>query len=120
MRNTYIILLGILYLTGCSNPYETQIIGDWTATKITEEGEELNVDAQEVQLSLKTNGDYSYNSTLKYKEAGSWFLDENLLFTNDTVHKAGQKAVMILSVQEDTLVIKMEEKGKERLLTLTK
>ena len=120
MKNAYLLLFLALILSSCGNPLQDVVIGNWTAAQITEEGEKLDVNVVEVKLNLQENGDYEYSSTLNYQEAGSWFLDENLLFTNDTIHKAGQKAVMILEAKQDTLVLKMVENGKERLLTLAK
>jgi len=120
MRNTLLFMLLALVLVGCGNPLQDIVVGDWTAIQITEEGEKLSVNVGEVKLNLRESGDYKYFSTLNYQEAGSWFLDENLLFTNDTIHKAGQKAVMILEAKQDTLILKMLENGKERLLTLAK
>ena len=120
MKNTHFFLLLLLFVSSCANPLKKTVIGDWTAVIITEEGNKLEVDTREVQLNLQENGQYYYSSTLNYQEAGTWFLDENLLFTNDTIHKAGQKAVMILEANQDTLVIKMVENDKDRLLTMTK
>ena len=120
MRNTLLFVFFVLLLTSCGNPLQNVVVGNWTAAQITEEGKKLDVNVGEVKLNLQENGNYSYFSTLNYQEAGSWFLDENLLFTNDTIHKAGQKAVMILDAKKDTIVLKMVENGKERLLTLAK
>jgi hypothetical protein len=120
MKNTHLLIFLTLILSGCSNPLQDAVIGNWTAAQITEEGKKLEVNVGEVKLNLHENGDYQYSSTLNYKEAGFWFLDENLLFTNDTIHKSGQKAVMILKAKKDTLILKMIENGKERLLTLAK
>ncbi len=120
MKNAHFYLLLLLFASSCGNPLSDAVIGNWTGTLITEEGNKLNVNAAEVKLNLQENGQYSYSSTLNYQESGSWFLDENLLFTNDTIHKAGQKAVMILETKQDTLVLKMVENGKDRLLTLAR
>jgi len=120
MKNTHFILLLVLIFTSCGNPLQDIVIGNWTAAQITEEGKKLDVNVGEVKLNLEENGTYQYESTLNYQEAGSWFLDENLLFTNDTIHKSGQKAVMILEARQDTIVLKMIENGKERLLTMSK
>jgi len=120
MRNTLLLTLVVLFLASCGNPLQNVVLGNWTATQITEEGKKLDVNIGEVKLNLQENGNYKYSSTLNYQESGSWFLDENLLFTNDTIHKTGQKAVMILEAKQDTLVLKMLENGKERLLTLAK
>lgn len=120
MKNTHLYLLLLLFACSCSNPLKKAVIGNWKAALITEEGKKLEVNTGEVKLNLQENGQYNYSSTLNYQEAGSWFLDENLLFTNDTIHKAGQKAVMIVNAKQDTLVLKMAENGKNRLLTLIK
>jgi len=120
MKNTHLFVFLLVILAGCDNPLQDVVIGNWTATQITEEGKKLDVNVGEVQLNLQENGDYEYSSTLNYQEAGSWFLDENLLFTNDTIHKAGQKAVLIIEAKQDTIILKMLENGKERLLTLAK
>ncbi len=106
--------------TACRNELRENLLGKRTAVSITEEGEELPVNTEEISLNVKPDGTYRYTGTLNYREAGNWFLEENLLYTQDTTGEQKQKAVLILRSEPDTLVLKMTEAGKERILTLTK
>jgi len=105
----------LLVLAGCTNPKLEQLPGNWQGTQVLEEGEPLPIDPSVIQLQIASEGTYRYDGTLKYSEAGHWSLHQDLLFTRDTTRAdAEEKAVLIERLEGDTLVLKMNESGKER------
>ena len=113
-------LVALTVFTACTTYKDHLLLGEWQAIQLLEEGKPLEIDIDEIRL--KFNGSaYTFNSTLNYKEAGSYFVDDSYLFTTDTVNLAStEKAVEIVSLTNDTLVLKMRDRGKERLLKLHK
>ena len=121
MRKWIIGLLPFL-LTACDSGYqEEQLHGSWTAVAITEEGTPLAVDPSVIQLSFFDNQQYTYQSTLNYREAGTYSVASDYLYTRDTLNQAStEKAVELLMLSQDSLKIKMMEAGKERRMVLVK
>lgn len=118
----WILLLGISsFLFACDNLDTELIIGSWEGVTVLEEGKQLGVNPKEISFYFDKNESYRYNSTLNYKEAGSYYIESNYLFTTDTVNQAStEKAVEILVLSADSLHLKMDDNGKERILKLTK
>lgn len=117
----WIIIVSIVFFSSCDSVKDDMLLGDWQATEIIEEGIALPVNTEEIKLSFKGDDFYLFNSTLNYKEAGSYFLDSKYLFTTDTVnHASTEKAVEVLKLTPDSLILKMNDSGKERLLRLSK
>lgn len=97
------------------------MLGSWEAIEVTEEGQPLGVNVQEIGFTFLDEGRYTYRSTLNYKEAGSYYVESQYLFTTDTVNQAtSEKAVEILQLNQDSLFLKMNDNGKERLLKLVR
>ena len=124
MRRAFIFLsfCGLtMFLGSCEKLDSKLLFGSWEGVSVLEEGNPLEVDPKEILFYFDENESYRYNSTLKYKEAGSYYLEANLLFTTDTVNQAStEKAVEILLLSKDSLHLKMDEGGKERILKLVK
>jgi hypothetical protein len=118
----WILLLGIFsFLSSCGSIDNELIIGSWEGVRVLEEGKELGVNPKEISFYFDKNESYRYKSTLNYKEAGSYYIESSYLFTTDTVNQAStEKAVEILVLSPDSLHIKMDDNGKERILKLTK
>lgn len=112
----------VLLLTACQAEYQEEALhGQWSAVAITEEGSPLAVDPSLIRLQFLPNGMYAYQSTLNYKEAGSYFLESRYLYTRDTLNQAStERAVQVLQLAADTLRLKMMDGGKERLMTLVR
>lgn len=110
------------FLTACQSGYEQEALqGRWEAVAITEEGTPLAVDPSQIELHFLASDLYTYQSTLNYREAGSYYIDGTYLFTRDTLNQAStQKAVEILKLANDTLQLKMMDGDKERQLTMVK
>lgn len=94
--------------------------GQWEAIELSEDGQRLALDSAAVGFLFDAaTKRYQFNSTLKYREAGSFYVQSKYLVTKDTTKENSQeKNVEIVSVKADTLIIKMKEGKKDRLLTL--
>ena len=104
----------------CGGIQKEQLKGKWTAVQLTEEGDSLRVNLEEITLNFAEQG-YDFTSTLNYKEAGVYELQKNLLITLDSLNEAPkEKVVEITKIQNDSLFIRMNEQGKERILVMTK
>ncbi|NUO02571.1 MAG: hypothetical protein HUU01_18345 [Saprospiraceae bacterium] len=116
------LLLGMLVLAvACGPNPEHQIVGQWQAVAVLEEGDSLEVDPQYIKLAFGKNKDYSYNGPLKYEESGSYYVESKYLYTLDTLNQAStEKAVEIVKLTEDSLQLLMKEGARERLLKFVK
>ena len=107
-------------MTNCGGLDKEQLKGKWAAVQLTEEGDSLKVNLDEITLDFKDAG-YDFTSTLNYKEAGTYNLQKNLLITSDSLNEGTiEKVVEITKLQNDSLFIRMNEAGKERLLVMTR
>lgn len=133
MRNTYIetsikitmkfltLFLVCLLAAGCALHDEADLAGNWQTVSITEEGDSLAVDLNNINFRFTDKGRYTYNSTLEYHESGRYHIDGKYLLSIDTT-QAGQteKAVEIMQLANDSLILRMKDQEKERLLVLVR
>ncbi len=110
-----------LIMISCTEYNEDRLIGSWQAVSVLEEGKPLDIETEVIQISFTPDGSYAYQSTLNYRESGSYYLDSKYLFTTDTINQAStEKAVEIIMLTEDSLQLKMMDTGKERLLKMVR
>lgn len=110
----------LLLAASCSPLEKGNIHGEWKGIEATEEGVPIGVDPGLIRMSFGDKG-YTYQSTLNYREAGAYYIDSKYLYTTDTLNQAStEKAVEIVQLGPDTLILKMMEGERERLLTLKK
>lgn len=118
MKGLSLILLPLL-LVGCGNMQEQKLVGKWQATSMMEDGMPIPVPPSEVGFEFLSNGYYHFRSTLNYKEAGTFSVSNGLLYTLDTLNEAStEKSVQILDLTKDSLFLKMNDEGKERIVKL--
>ncbi len=111
----------LLLISACEQNTDHQIVGNWQAIAILEEGDSLEVDPQYVKLNFNNNKSYSYSGPLKYEESGSYYIESKYLYTVDTLNQAStEKAVEIVMLTEDSLQLLMKEGARERLLKFVK
>jgi hypothetical protein len=117
-----LMLLFVLLLFNACAPYApSDLAGKWKAVELSEEGDSLKVDASNVYFRFLESGRYEYYSTLNYHESGMYKLDGKYLLSTDTTRSdQAEKAVEIVKLVNDSLVLKMKEQGKERLMVLIK
>lgn len=105
----------------CSPYRQRDLVGEWQAVSITQEGDSLTIDPKVVQFTFSKNEGYTFNSTLNYHESGTFYVLNKRLFTMDTLNRAStEKAVEILLLTPDSLHIQMSDNGKNRLMKLVK
>ncbi len=120
-KTSVALVLIALLLPACQPYHAGQLTGVWRGALILEQGDTVEVDPAEISLEFQGEEGYVYLSTLNHKEAGTFYLDAQYLFTLDTLNKAStEKAVEIVLLTEDSLHLKMMDSGKERLLKMYK
>ncbi|MCB0572266.1 MAG: hypothetical protein KDC66_21010 [Phaeodactylibacter sp.] len=116
----WVVLAGMMAL-GCAPVQESLIQGHWQGVTVLEEGAPLQVDPALISISFGSDNGYDYTSTLNYREAGTYYIDSKYLHTTDTLNQAStEKAVEIVTLTADSLILKMNEGGRERLLKLAR
>ena len=109
-----------LLISACQNITEEDLYGQWQAVDLREEGMPLAVNLSEISLNFNEQ-EYQFNSTLNYREAGSYYLRSNLLVTKDTLQVNGvEKGIEISKLYQDSLFLRMNEQGKQRRLVLVR
>lgn len=116
----FLLVFSLLFLSRCTNPVEAILPGKWIAYQVTEEGKPLEINAEEVQLEIRTDGTYSYASTLNYAEKGNWKVKDNLLITSGVEPEGSNNTVQVIPNAPDSLILKMQEEGKERMVYMVR
>ncbi len=113
-------LLLLLLFVSCNQFSNSKLAGNWQAVEVIQDNP-LEVDLSQVNFEFHESGNYRYNGTLGYKEAGYYEIGDNKLLTIDTINEgSSQKFVEILKLTKDTLSLRMLENGNSRLLKLVK
>lgn len=121
MRIAFAFLVLSLSFFACGSYDNPDLAGNWQAINLTEEGDSLAVDLSDIRFVFKDNGRYYFHSSLNYEEAGTYRLDGPYLFSTDTLSSiTREKAVEITLLNEDSLQLRMQELGKERVMLLLK
>ncbi len=121
MKQLTIVLLIPFAFLGCNSFNNSKLVGEWQAYYISEGNRPLDIDFSEVGFSFRDNGYYTYKSTIDYHEAGTYYVNGNLLYTMDTVNTASnEKAVQIEALSIDSLVLKMKANGETKIMKLKK
>lgn len=116
-------LLAVFFLgwMACQPSQEQMLCGKWQAFETLENDMPLKVDHSEIGFEFNDKGFYKFTSTLGYRESGRFSIKGDMLFTLDTVNKASsEKAVQIEKLTADSLFLRMNADGNERILKLYK
>ena len=115
------LIICLLFCAGCQRLDKKDLIGKWKVVSIEEEEQPLGIDISQMYFDFFNDGTYLYQGNLKYKEAGTFYLKKNLLYTLDTTQSTSkEKAVRISLTPADSLVFKMNNQGAERLMRLVR
>ncbi len=113
---------GLLLLAAACAPYSpSDLAGSWDCVSLKETGDSLPVDVTAIHFTFEDGGRYAFQSTLKYREEGAFKIRESYLYTLDELATdAREKAVEITRLSRDTLILRMREQGKERIMVLAR
>lgn len=115
----FIFLSIFLSFSSCNFIANYQIVGVWKATEIFENDKILKDKTLEnIILQFNDEGNYSYEGTLNYKEAGKFNVSSNSLFL--TTQSKEEKELHIESLNSKKLVLLMEDSGKTRKMIFSK
>ena len=115
----FIFLSIFLSFSSCNFIANYQIVGVWKATEIFENDKILKDKTLEnIILQFNDEGNYSYEGTLNYKEAGKFNVSSNSLFL--TTQSKEEKELHIESLNSKKLVLLMEDSGKTRKMVFNK
>ncbi|NJK71916.1 MAG: hypothetical protein HC926_00290 [Synechococcaceae cyanobacterium SM2_3_60] len=102
---TAIILAATLGFA-CNDTYSNLLPGKWQAIEVVEENTPLGVHTEIIQFQFDNNSYYTYQGTLKYREAGTYHVQSNYLYTIDTVNQAStEKVVEIVQLTADSMLL---------------
>ncbi len=116
-------LVAVLFLgwMACQPSQEQLLCGKWQAFETLENDMPLKVDHSAIGFEFNDDGYYQFTSTLGYRESGRFSIKGDMLYTLDTVNKASsEKGVQIEKLTCDSLFLRMEADGNERILKLYK
>lgn len=115
----FIFISILLSFSSCNFIANYQIVGVWKATEIFENDKILKDKTLEnIILQFNDEGNYSYEGTLNYKEAGKFKVNNNSLFL--TIQSKEEKELHIESLNSKKLVLLMEDSGKTRKMVFSK
>jgi hypothetical protein len=115
----FIFLSILLSFSSCNFIANYHIVGVWKATEIFENDKLLKDKTLEnINLQFNDEGNYSYEGTLNYKEAGKFKINSNSLFL--TTQLKEEKELHIESLNSKKLVLLMEDSGKTRKMVFSK
>ena len=117
------ILLPLLFLSflflHCETEDDHLLVGEWQGRLVTEDGDSLRLDPQEITFAFRPDNRYAFTSTLRYREAGTWRYEDGYLFAQDTTQPSNEERVVSVEILTvDSLVIRMQSDTSERIVTL--
>ena len=116
---SYLFLAGVLLAACQAQKTENQLAGTWTSTRVLENEIALPLNPGVIQFAFTADGHYDYQSTLNYQESGNYYVEGMILYATDTTHEASfQRTVKLEYLSTDSLVIQMQEDGKNRQIFL--
>lgn len=116
---SFLFLLAAFY--ACQSDYTAPLQGHWQGTLLLEGQDSVPIDPTLLQFSFTEQGKYSFNSTLNQREAGTYRMQGDLLYTRDTLTKqTKEKVVRLEFVTPDSLVMNMQQGEQARVLYLVR
>jgi hypothetical protein len=120
--NTIIVIILCTIGSACTNEneYAKLLPGTWKAYDFTQNGESVDFDLSRLSFTFDNKGNYSFmSSNLSTKEAGPYHLNNNILYTTDTLASQRlEKAVKIEKVSIDTIQFLMNAGGIDQKIFL--
>jgi len=110
--------IALLYLSSCGRE-DALLLGNWQAVSVTESGDSLRLNPAEIGFTFRPDNRYTFRSTLRYQEAGTWRYDYGYLFARDTTQPQNpERVVAIDKMTPDSLMLRMKADTAERYVLL--
>lgn len=122
MKNLLLLLILCLLitLTGCNEIDDKLLVGNWTAAEFLEDDTVKVVDLNSINFSFYDNNTYTFRGIMN-KEAGTYHLKGNLLFSTDTLtNERIEKSVKVIKSTADSLFFEMNLGGIRNIIKLYK
>ncbi len=95
--------------------------GIWKGSAIKIGDSISTVDLSPVRLVFNQNSRYYYSNNIAQSEAGTYFIKDSILVTNDTTSKGNKEtAVHVIKATKDSLVLRMNMDSVETLMFFVK
>ncbi len=116
---TFILFL-FISLNSCSYLATYQMVGVWRVVEIIENNKLLkDKTLDNIILQFNDEGQYTFQGTLNYKEAGDYEIKRNLLVLSNHLSNE-EKKLYIDALNSKKLVLLMENAGKVRKMVFNK
>jgi hypothetical protein len=121
-----LLLLGsiftIVFLSSCEEEFDKSLLyGSWQADQFLESDKVKEIDISNMGFTFNDKNVYTYQSNLKYKEAGNYRIERAILYSTDTLsNQRIEKAVKIIHITSDSLQLLMNNGGIEQKVFLHK
>lgn len=128
MRSSFVkTLLLLLFSAACYHCGEDKIpvwVGTWQAVELVENNRTVDVDSllEKVVLGLDNESHYTFTSTLRVRESGTYRIRKDRIYLQTTEEKKAkqERQMDILSMSNDSLVLLMTTKDQKRILKFCK
>jgi hypothetical protein len=116
----FLSLLAVCLLCACGRD-DQLLLGSWEATSVTEAGDSVRLNPAEIGFTFRPDNRYTFRSTLRYREAGTWAYQEGFLRATDTTQAdSPERVVAVDKLTLDSLVLRMNGDTAERVVVLLK
>ena len=122
----YFFVIALIQTTffSCQNDQPLPYAGTWQAPELWETGQKMEVDTlmEKVVLNLNNDKSYSFISTLNKKESGKYRIKRKKIYIQsqeDQVNRQ-ERIMEIITLDKDSMHLKMTDNGKERVLKFCK
>ncbi len=100
----------------CATEPAKRLAGSWKVVSITSKAPLPDYNVDDFRFLFTEDGRYEYFGNLYYHEAGRFYVEASYLFTSDTLNAAsGEKAVQIMKLTRDSLVLRMADETVMRM-----
>jgi hypothetical protein len=116
----FLCLLVVCLLFACGRD-DQLLLGSWEATSVTEAGDSVRLNPAEIGFVFRPDNRYTFRSTLRYQEAGTWAYQKGFLRATDTTQTSSpERVVAVDKLTPDSLVLRMNGDTAERVVVLLK
>ncbi len=116
-----LLSFGFLFMACGEELDKTMLYGSWKADQFIRGDKAAEMNISNMGFTFNAENIYTYQSNLKYKEAGSYRLERSYLYSTDTLNNERvEKVVKITLLSPDSLHLSMNNGGITESIILHK